>query len=289
MLLSAAYSDYLTRRDHAGSAATLADALEADGLALEASLLRAATGAPSGPVTIDVPGSPWNGRRAWLGERLPTSAGIGDLWFDPLELTPMLLVPRFEGPDQQTASADPFAWISLRPVAAWQYRAFLDLADIDLRPAEHLPFPTFDRDRLHLAVESDRATSLTSYEALTFAAWLGKSTSDLFILSGAFGSLDAAGYEALWPGKLPEWGGWYDEEEVEILTGAPFDLDGEINGWEKGPDDIHWNTVDNWTFLPDVGLRTGIDLARGLRLGTDGLPSMPSLGALRGRLSRSGS
>src|SRR5690349_15390505 len=96
MDLGDAYITYLQDPSNSGNQATLVTALQED-YPLEAALLRLYQA--NGPVWTQVPpdNGPWSGRRVFLGMQLPEESVAGDLWFDPLEMVAMLLVPA-EGP-----------------------------------------------------------------------------------------------------------------------------------------------------------------------------------------------
>jgi len=61
-------------------------------------------------------------RACFVGPILPTSARPGDLWFDNVELTLMLLVPH-----AKTDSPSMWNWLATHPVYTWQFRTFMSL------------------------------------------------------------------------------------------------------------------------------------------------------------------
>jgi hypothetical protein len=297
MTLSSAYIDYLNDRRSRRRRSALADALDAADFQLESWLLRAMDqGLPSMTIARGN-GEIWDGRRVWFGELLPADPAVGDIWFDPVEVVPMILLadvswngglPELDGnPTGEDAEPlQPTAWISLRSVAEWQYRAFLDLGQLLLRPSQTLPFPPFDAERLLRHGERKRVTGLTSYEALSFAEWLGKTVAVAFMFAAAFEQLTSQERDVFWYGRLPEWANWFDEEEAAIIAKAPFPLDDDYAEWEEYFDGGYVATVDNWTTFPDVGFRSAIMVREGLLRGRDVMPYMPSLGKLVERIPR---
>src|SRR3954467_4906463 len=121
MSLSLAYISYLRDRSDAAASALIGQ-LELNGYMLEGSLLHAYTRNPDSWTVIDVEGSAWSGRRAWLGPALPDDRRAGDIWFDALEIMPMILLPNLEDEEDAIQQSEPdlLSWMALRPVANWQ-------------------------------------------------------------------------------------------------------------------------------------------------------------------------
>jgi formylglycine-generating enzyme required for sulfatase activity len=111
---------------------------------------------------------------------LPEATVAGQLWFDTCELAAMILVPREPLGDDWHPDAirrwTPFVgWLSLRPVAVWQYRAFLALAKFRPREIASIHFKTYDPARIFDDDDEARpVTRLTCVEAKRFADWMGK-------------------------------------------------------------------------------------------------------------------
>jgi hypothetical protein len=299
MTPASTYADYLNDRQDQRARRRLAMVLDAVGFRIESWLLRYMLDHQEESVTLALgDGGAWDGRRVRLGEFPPHDSSIGDIWFDPVEVVPMLLVPKpaddaADSSDEsrtddsnEDVPLDPFAWVSLRPVARWQYDVFLSRASLSLRPVEALPFPPFDRGRIIGGAGAGRVTALTSYEAYSYTGWFGKMIADPFMFTAAVEQLTPPERDAFWYGRQPEWAGWFDEEEAAIVAKAPFPLDDDYAEWEEYFDGGYVATVDNWTAFPDVGFRSAVDLRFGLLQGRDVMPYMPSLGKLVERIPR---
>lgn len=101
------------------TARVLADRLDTLGDRLLAKLLRGF--ADRG--RHQVPAEWWpTGSLCRLDLQAPThGADVGDLWFDPLEVTVSLVVPWLPQPDDPPAEAPTVtSWVALAPVTAWQ-------------------------------------------------------------------------------------------------------------------------------------------------------------------------
>lgn len=293
MSITTLYEQYLRERRNPVHARALSDRLAINDLSLEALLLQEHMKHAFDNVTIQLNGSPWNGRRAWLGDLPSEEARVGDLWFDPLELVPMLLLPT-KPLDPNTQYSEriiaewrpELAWISLRPVAEWQYQAFLTLASLRTRPPLECPFPPFDRARIFSDSELGRVSNLTSYEALAFAGWTGKWVARAHYFEAAHRALSVEEFDCVLPPNSAEWGGWFDEDAAAVLARSIRPILQEEEEWEEFVGDSYLTTVDNWTCSRDVGFRTGFSIRDGLALGKEDIPYMPGFAELSERLER---
>ena len=231
MNLSDRYAEYLRTRD-AAQAEQLATALRGS-YPFEAGLL--ARYAADGATALILPAGAWAGRQAWLGPQLPAAEVAGQIWFDTVELTAMVLVPREPaGADwhpNAVARWTPFVgWLSLRPVAQWQFRACLELAGIQPREIATIGFMTHDPARWSGdGAEVDEAVPvarLTCVEALGCARWLGKQLpTQQTWQAAAHWRPDAI--DLLWNGRRKEWVGWpeLDDDEARALSPQTLDAD----------------------------------------------------------------
>src|SRR5689334_11730639 len=124
MTLTDAFSRYLRAPN---DTAAMIRALDAAELGLESKLLARHAALPAGSVLLPRSDSPFIGRRVWFGWQLPAEAAAGDLWFDPLELSLMVLVAREPHVKDDPPDRYPplLAWMSVRPVAEWQLGAVI--------------------------------------------------------------------------------------------------------------------------------------------------------------------
>jgi hypothetical protein len=224
MSLTVRYAEYLRTRDPA-QAEQLATALR-ESYPFEAGLL--ARYAAHGETALTLDEGVWAGSRTWVGPQPPAAEEAGQIWFDTVELVAMVLVPREPaGADwhpEAIARWTPFVgWLSLRPVAHWQFRAYLEVAGIAPREIETIAFTTHDPARLFGGGADGDETlpiaRLTCVEALGCARWLGKQLPTQQTWQAAsHWRRDAI--DLLWNGLRKEWIGWpeHDEDEARALS-----------------------------------------------------------------------
>jgi hypothetical protein len=246
--VAAAFAAYLTDpARYEGLALALASA----GLEGQAALLRAFQ-AGVGSADASPLGAAWAGRQCGLGLTPPAEAAGGDLWFDPVEVTVMILVPR---PARQYAAwpADvqqrmtPFVgWLAIAPARAWQVRGWADAAGgagFPAGPADTAP-----------------ATGLSGQAAEAYAAYFGKSFADEFAWHGV-AAMSRLGVR-LWPDRTPELTGYRNEGEVRVLTRdqALSAEDDDTEDADREEDGI----FHDFTPLPGVAFRTQVPSQLGL-------------------------
>jgi hypothetical protein len=225
-------ADYLRARG-GPSASRMADALR-ESLPFEALLLDRF--AERGEGTLAIEDGPWRGRPIWLGPQLPPVPQAGQLWFDTVELTAMVLLPR-EPPEADwhpdaVARWTPFVgWLATRPVTVWQYRAFLALVRFVSGEADATSFKGHDPVRI-LDDDPDTApvTRLTAAEAKDFAMWMGKQLPSQDMWQIARGLMPNA-IDVLWGQPRKEWIGYPEPEDDEATAIAPSTID--CDSWEE--------------------------------------------------------
>lgn len=229
MSLSDAHVEFLEAPDPRRGA-VLCDALAANDLAVEAQLLRRYLEGSRLTTRVEVPSSPWNGLRTHLSPLLPTDAEAGDVWFDPFELSAMLLLPRPSlDPDEGDVAPEAdervtpwVSWMALRPVAVWQYRTFLRMAPIAQRDVQVKPPVAFlDAERILQGADTDPVTHLTCGEAALYAGWFGKSLATLEDWQAAARFLPEGAMPALWGPLRREWAGFCDFDESLRIVVTP--------------------------------------------------------------------
>ncbi|MFT3700335.1 MAG: hypothetical protein QM831_44735 [Kofleriaceae bacterium] len=148
MTLAAQYIEHL--RSPRSNAKALAEALDVAGLAVEAKLVLA--WAVGDELVDDVS----------IGAVPPADAATGSRWFDPCDLA---IHVNIEG-----------AWLALHPVARWQMRGFLAVAQRESRQVQvAAPYVAFDEARLVPPGDDlARCTEVTHGEATVYAWWLRK-------------------------------------------------------------------------------------------------------------------
>jgi hypothetical protein len=305
--LAGCFTDYLASGCAPRQAVRLASALRADGYRLEAAVLSGNAGA-----TVDVPGSPWNGRRLWTGTQLPSTAQAGDVWLDTCLLTPMLLVPYEDLESDEDSPSDLLeritpciGWIDLRPVQRWQFAAFLRLARLTPREVQlDPPLQLLDPRRLlqgaeaeveveveleteataevevEVEVEMEKAsvTNLTLDEARLCANWFGKAVCHLTAWQAARAFLPAAGMHALWGEPSREWAGVLDEGVHMVVSPKTIDADPYAEADAVTPPPLENRMLfGDWAHPPGVTFRTYVPTQLGLltEVGYDGAWYLP--------------
>jgi hypothetical protein len=232
MTLSDSYVSYLCAPDGA-HASLISDALRAS-FPFEARLLdRFAEG---GEATLMVEDGPWRGRPIWLGPKVPPVQESGQLWFDTIELTVMVLLtrapPAADWHPEAVARWTPFVgWLATRPVAVWQYRAFLALVQFVSDATAEASFRVHDPVRI-LAAGTDTApvTCLTAAEAKDFAMWMGKQLPSQDMWQAARRLMPNA-IDTLWGQPRKEWIGYPEPEDDEATAMSPNTI--ESDAWEE--------------------------------------------------------
>lgn len=213
----------------------------------------------------------WQAARVSVGQLPPAQASLGSIWFDIVELTPMVLLP--------LAGAVPPAggvWLATRPVYVWQFRTFVDLVDVG-RTLTEFPMPTdfLAPDRFVSLDSMAFITDMYHDEALAYAHWFGRTLSSQFDLQAAQQFLPAAAFNAILPTGIGVWdGSEYPLSEAvriavrnETLTkdifaeADAFDTDEHVDS----PDRMLY---DEWERHSAIGFTTTVFLPHGLVRGT---------------------
>lgn len=267
MDLTDAYVRYLQDQADLLTQTNLLAALEGANASIEAELLRRFLQKGPGWTDALASDSILAGRRVYLGPRLPPERQAGDIWFDPLELVAMLLLPA-AGPEpgeryapEALARMQPFeGWMALRPVANWQYAAFLGMAKISTRQVQLAPpFRLLDMVRILHGKPTDPVTNLTCPEAMLFASWMGKGLSDQSAWQAAARLLPSDGFDRLWEPLRREWAGGFAEGVYAVVTPENFEQD-----WDAlAADERFWSGeermfFDEWQAPGGVGFRTHV-------------------------------
>jgi hypothetical protein len=244
--LVARFIEYLEAGAGEAKAPALAAALRADNYQLEAELL-VRSGWTDG---VAAPGV-WSKRRTFVGRRPPPDAAIGELWLDVVEVTPMVLV---EEPARGTARPPRRVWMSIRPVARWQFRAFAAAAPLVPREVQVAPqLVPLDPGRLD-GEDAAVMTDVTFGESCLYAWWFDKILASTSQWQGAERSLSAGELAALWAPGVHEWGGYGNDEDERLRISAA--------SWREDPDEHASADEDDelivgaYDHRRDTGLRT---------------------------------
>lgn len=169
-MLQAAYAKYLRNGADAAGAYELSIILTEQFPSDAQSLQHLAAGGPS---WFECSAGELAGKRVFVGPK-PPDASPGALWFDSCDLAPMLLVPPYLYPGERE-SLTPEArtrlerentWFALRPVARFQYAAFLEVAPVDSS--------SFARDVILHEDEASAVTGVSCGQASAYLFWFGK-------------------------------------------------------------------------------------------------------------------
>lgn len=270
MDLTDAYVGYLQDQANPATRAELSNALEKYGYILEVKLLREYEANGSGWSQILSDDSPWKSRRIFLDLQPPDEAAAGDLWFDPLEIVPMLLVPA-EGPvpgeryaPEALARMQPYVgWMSLRPVANWQYAAFLRMARLEPRIVQlSPPLLLLDSKRILQGKPSDPVNRLTCPEALLCASWFGKGLCGQDEWQAAARLLHRSLWEEMWEPLRREWAGAFSEGVYAVAT--PSNVVKDWDEFFEDPQSRKEMFFDEWQAPLEVGFRTAVQYQFGL-------------------------
>ena len=220
-----------------------------------------------------IEGGIWSDRRYFVGPYPPVNCQPGDLWFDVIELTLMVLIPHQSDPEMLEPNNNVLpAWVSTHPVYVWQFRAFLNLVKIGSKiiqidsPSDYLLPHRFNSQKA-----TDFVTNLYHDEAIAYATWFGKGMGGQFELQGARDFLFPEAFSQVLPAKMRLWDGMESpvSEFVRIAIGGNTI---DKNDYEEAelrdsgeneslPDRM---LFEEWDAGENIGFCTTVNLALGL-------------------------
>ncbi|HET9646865.1 MAG TPA: hypothetical protein VFP34_01370 [Microlunatus sp.] len=190
-----------------------------------------------------------------MGTTPPGDAEPGSLWFDPADISVMLLVPR---PAEEFASWPAavqermtalVGWVAVGPVAGWQVTGWAVASGADVSVHDGL----------------EPATGLSGQDALRFSRFFGKSLAGRVAWAAIYHLGDIAAH--LWPvDGGPELMGYVGEGEVLVLDRASAvrpddhaddDYDDEVV--PRAPNPGRYEEVED---LTGVAFRTAVSSQR---------------------------
>jgi hypothetical protein len=167
--LQQAYQAFLESKCDPEVGRDLAQALQQVGLSNDGHALAAYCDCGSHSVA-ELEWGTFKKRRCFIGTNLPLDAHSGDLWFDIVELAPMILVPA-----QDKVLPDMREWVSIRPVFTWQFQTFLKLTNWHLLKKDFVNVTDLmDTNRSIYTNEMEYITDVYHEEAVAYAHWFGK-------------------------------------------------------------------------------------------------------------------
>jgi hypothetical protein len=148
----------------------------------------------------------WGQRKCYLGPIPPSNPKINDVWFDVVELTPMILISK-----EDDRSLDKAFWIAIHPVYQWQFQGFLGCVKVGRKLIEFPSAPDYlSAERFEGVDPTTIVTDVYHDEALAYVHWFGKFLSDHFELIHARRFLDDNEFSLLLPPGIRLW------EEMEF-------------------------------------------------------------------------
>jgi hypothetical protein len=270
MNIEAAFTSYLRNRAP-DDLRQFSAALQNHGYGLEGSALSRFVDLGSHEAFISLPNDAAP-RPCWTGPKPPESLHAGQIWMDTLEAMPMILLPA-EPPDpneryspEALARFRPFrAWMALRPVANWQFGAFLVVALFCRRAATlDPPFRPFERERIIRSPETNPVTGLIADEAILYANWFGKTISSEFEWQAAQRFLGPDGAERLWQVPRREWTGRYNQGVNTAASPENLNLDWVEEYDRDDPPPSQRIFYGEWEAPRDITFRTAVSTDYGL-------------------------
>jgi hypothetical protein len=212
----------------------------------------------------------WNQHKCYSGLYPPSNPNLNDVWFDMVELSPMILMPK-----RDDSSLDQACWLAMHPVYQWQFQGFLGCVKVR---GKQIEFPSASD---YLSAERFKDIDTTKFvtdvyhdEALAYAHWFGKVLCGRFDLRDAKNFLNDDEFSLILPLGMQLWDGaeFPASEFVRIAVGndtmykdgkALYD---EYLLRENGENNILPNRVlyEEWERRDDIGFSTCVRLQLGL-------------------------
>jgi hypothetical protein len=268
-LLEETFQNYLSSGLDKGAAREMCRVLDHSGLHNESKALEAYLDARV--ISIRRSGElDWNQRKCYSGPYPPTKPKLNDVWFDVVELTPMILIPSEDDP-----SLDRAFWLAMHPVYRWQFRGFLGCAKVRRKLIEVPSAPDYlSAERFEGIGTTKYITDIYHDEALAYAHWFGKFLSGQFALDDARQFLNDDEFSHALPPGMRLW----DESEFpasefvrsafgsETLNKTQEAQYSEFLLRESGENNsLPDRTVyEEWERREDIGLSTFVRLQVGL-------------------------
>lgn len=213
--LAKTFEDYLKSGLDSGATKEMCQALYYSGLHNESIALRkyleAQAESADHPIELN-----WNQRKCYAGLNPPPNPNPGDVWFDVVELTPMILIP------QARDVSPPANWLAMHPVYEWQFKGFLGCVKVGGKRIE------FEHPADYLSAKKFKDVGGTKFitdiyhdEALAYVGWFGKCLSDQFDLQDARAFLNDNEFSMALPPGMRLWSGmeYSGSEFVRIAIG----------------------------------------------------------------------
>jgi hypothetical protein len=199
-LLEKTFSTYLSSSLDNGAAKEMCGVLDYSGLKDECKALEAYLEAR----TISSPNAGelhWGQRKCFSGPYPPPNPELNDIWFDVVELTPMLLIPKRDDPSIGRA-----CWIAMHPVYQWQFNGFLKCVEVGRKLIEFPSAPDYlSTERFKKRDTTKIVTNIYHDEALAYVHWFGKFLTGHFELMNANHFLNENEFSQVLPPGMLLW------------------------------------------------------------------------------------
>lgn len=209
----------------------------------------------NGPQSVRVFRSEEQDNRCFIGVYPPEGAALGDLWFDVVELTIMMLVSPAD-----SLSLERSQWLAIQPTYVWQFRTFLSMVYWRLRNQYFMNAPdVMQSNRFETMQSMAFVTNLYQEEAVAYAHWFRKHLCGRYDLKGAKKFLTSQRFVTLLPKGMRLWDeAEYPESEFERIA---VSLDTIDTYPDEDPERM---LVDEWDHRPDIGCSTRVPANKGL-------------------------
>jgi hypothetical protein len=212
----------------------------------------------------------WDQRKCYSGLYPPQNPSLNDVWFDVVELTPMILI-RGEG----SPLLDHGFWLAMHPVYPWQFRGFWGSAKVR-RKLIDVPSAAdyLSAERIEGIDMTKFVTDIYHDEALAYTHWFGKFLSGQEELKHARHFLNENEFSQILPQGMRLW----DESEFpasefvrlafgpDTLNKGQEDQYNEFMLRESGENKILQDRIlfEEWERRDDIGFSTCVPLQLGL-------------------------
>ncbi|MCI0526095.1 MAG: hypothetical protein L0Y56_01395 [Nitrospira sp.] len=226
--MSDAFTAYLESNLSLQTGQVLAASLENQGLHLHGQALRMHVG-KEGDAKFRIQQGLWKDRVCHVGAHPPFPAEAGDVWFDVVEISPMILIPDIDDVSMTNETRRGFPrWLSIQPVYVWQFMGFMALVKLEekYRPF-FAPRDYLDASRFVGQEEMNFVSNLYQDEALAYSFWFHKGILGNIELEAAQSFLPKSHFEALMPDTMHLWDPSEPSEGERIavskaLVGKPY-------------------------------------------------------------------
>ncbi|MCA0458446.1 MAG: hypothetical protein LCI00_31065 [Chloroflexi bacterium] len=141
------------------------------------------------------------GKRCFVGRWKPDNAEYGDLWFDTIQLMPMIFLQNLP-----TYSPDSICWLALQPVRIWQFRVFLRVVSWEFWRRDFVSVQDcFDLKRFEDLDGTTPVKQVYWEEACAYAHWFHMFITSTIEIKAAKELLQASIFDQIMPPSYHFW------------------------------------------------------------------------------------